>query len=178
PVDCQPGGCDRVVVQMMTLAERPDLADAAFTIPYDADSPTFMHGSPVSLLTRRTRLARRWPQFVVVLLDSDGTALARGVSVPFAADGPDRDLYPAGGWDQIAIWAAEDALDGRPTDTVCALEIAVDPAHRRRGLSAVTLQALCDTARVHGYTRLVAPVRPPAKATQPPPPIPLYHART
>jgi GNAT superfamily N-acetyltransferase len=95
-----------------------------------------------ALLTRRRRLSQQWAEYIVAVLDEHGTPLARGVSVPFAADPDERELYPAGGWDQIAIWAAEDALDGAAVDTVCALEVAVHPDHRQRGLSGITVDVV------------------------------------
>jgi GNAT superfamily N-acetyltransferase len=98
--------------------------------------------------------------------------------VPFAADPDERELYPAGGWDQIAIWAAEDALDSAAVDTVCALEVAVHPDHRRSGLSGIAVDALKDNTRARGFTRLIAPVRPPDKANEPTIPMRTYLART
>ena len=109
-------------MHVVSLAERPELADAAFGIPYGPTGGTFMQGSPVPLLVRRRRLVQRWPDHVLVLLDDD-EPVARGVSVPFCAAGEGREPFPDGGWDQIAIWVAEDALDGREPDTACALEI-------------------------------------------------------
>jgi GNAT superfamily N-acetyltransferase len=165
-------------VSVHTLAERPDLADAAFAIPYGPDAGSFMQGDLAALLTRRSRLARRWPDYVVVVVDVDGTPVARGVSVPFAANLEERETYPAGGWDQIAIWAAEDAMDATVVDTVCALEIAVHPEHQRRGLSAVTLKALKQNTRARGFSRLIAPVRPPGKAREPRTSMDAYARRT
>jgi hypothetical protein len=109
-------------MHVVSLAERPELADAAFGIPSGPTGGTFMQASPVPLLVRRRRLVQRWPDHVLVLLDDD-EPVARGVSVPFCAAGEGREPFPDGGWDQIAIWVAEDALDGREPDTACALEI-------------------------------------------------------
>lgn len=162
---------------MVTLAARPELADDAFAIPYGTEAPAFMQGDLAALLTRADRLARRWGHHVIVALDDDGVPVARGVSVPFAARAPGRELFPAGGWDQIAVWAAEDALDGTTADTVCALEIAVHPGHRHRGLSGLVLGALRENTRRLGYRQLVAPVRPPARASQPLTPMEDYISR-
>ena len=101
---------------LVTLAERPDLAAATYAIPYPADSPKFMAGSLASLLVRGRRVVRRWPHLVVVLLE-DEVPVARGVMVPFRG----RGFLPARGWDEIAVWAAEDALDDVAPDTACAL---------------------------------------------------------
>lgn len=165
-------------MDVVTLAERPDLADAAFAIPYPEDAGTFMQGDQVALLTRRRRLARRWARYVVVLVDPVAGPVARGVSVPFAATPDERELYPAGGWDQVAIWAAEDAMDDAPVDTVCALEIAVHPRFQRRGLSGQVLAALRTHTAALGFPRLVVPVRPPAKAGEPHTDMITYASRT
>ena len=154
-------------MQTFSLAIRPELFDDAFGIPYeDNEGSSFMQGNMVASLTRATRLARLWPEHVLVLVE-DGRAVARAVSVPFSSTRDDRSEYPVGGWDQVAIWAAEDALDSAAVDTVCALEIAVDPSLRGRGLSGLALAALRQNVVDLGLKRLIAPVRPPGKSTHP-----------
>lgn len=164
-------------MDVVTLAARPDVAEGAFGIPYGTDAPAFMQGEQVALLMRRERLARRWGEYVVAALDADGMAVARGVSVPFAANTSGREPFPAGGWDQVAVWAAEDALDEAEPDTVCALEIAVHPDHRNHGLSGLVLDAMRDNTRRLGFGRLVAPVRPPARSSEPLTPMESYIKR-
>ena len=165
-------------MQIANLADRPDLATQAFGIPYAEGSPAFMQADLAALLVNSARLASRWPEHVIVVLDAGSVPVARGVSVPFAAHRHRRDGYPAAGWDQVAIWAAEDALDGCELDTTCALEIAVHPEHQRQGLSAIALGGLRDNARRLGFTRLIAPVRPPAKAREPTVTMASYMSRT
>lgn len=165
-------------MDIATLADRPDLADQAFGIPYAVGSPAFMQADLAALLVNRTRLASRWSAYVIAVLDASGQLVARGVSVPFAAHGNGRQSYPPAGWDQIAVWAAEDAMDGATPDTVCALEIAVHPKHQRQGLSAVALAGLRDNARRLGFDQLIAPVRPPGKASEPTVPMTGYMNRT
>ncbi|MEV6621636.1 hypothetical protein AB0M83_13365 [Amycolatopsis sp. NPDC051106] len=155
---------------LVTLAERPDLAAAAYAIPYPPDSPKFMAGSLTSLLVRRRRVASRWPHLVVVLLEGD-RPVARGIMVPFR----DRGSLPARGWDEVAVWAAEDALDGVTPDTACALEIAVHPDHQGRGHSLAVLKGMRTAAA--GFESLVIPVRPPDKAAVPGMPMREYVAR-
>ncbi len=126
-----------------------------------------MQGDLAAQLVNSARLASRWPEYTIAVLDTGGTPVSRGVSVPFSSARDSRDSYPAAGWDQIAVWAAEDAMDEVIPDTVCALEIAVHPDHQRQGLSVATLAALRENVRRLGFTRLIAPVRPPAKASEP-----------
>ena len=167
-------------MELVTIARRPELAEAAFAIPYREATAAFMQGDPVAALVRRTRLARRWPHLTVVAVDG-GECVARGVCVPFAADPADiagRVRFPDGGWDQVAIWAVEDAMDDRETDTVCAIEIAVHPARQRGGLSTEVLRAMRAVAGELGHDELVVPVRPPGKADEPWTSIGEYAART
>ncbi|MFF1610564.1 GNAT family N-acetyltransferase [Amycolatopsis sp. NPDC058278] len=149
-------------MEILTLAQRPELADAVYAIPYPPESPRFMEGSLTSLLVRGRRVARRWPHLVVALLE-DGSPVARGIMVPFRGRSP----FPARGWDEVAVWAAEDALDGVVPDTACALEIAVHPSHQGRGLSSVVLTAMREAVAAAGLASLVIPVRPPDKASVP-----------
>lgn len=153
-------------MEAVNLADRPDVAAAAFAIPY-ADGPGgFMQSELMSKLVRRTRIADRWPSTTIALLERD-ECLARGVAVTFAGGLPGRKPFPDRGWDQVVVWAVEDALDGQAVDTVCALEIAVHPRWQRRGLSARVLAAMRANAAALGFGELIAPVRPPAKATEP-----------
>ena len=158
---------------LVTLAQRPDLADAVYAIPYPPDSPRFMEGSLTSLLVRGRRVASRWPHLVVALLDG-GEPVARGIMVPFRGRTP----FPARGWDQVAVWAAEDALDGVTPDTACALEIAVHPDQQGRGHSGAVLEAMRQAVAAAGLESLVIPVRPPDKALVPEMPMSSYVAQT
>lgn len=161
------------MIRTATLAERPDLASAACAIPYPPESPAFMAGNPASLLVRRRRVVSRWPHLVVVLVE-DGQPVARGIVAPYSSAG--RAELPAG-WDEAAVWAAEDVLDGVACDTACALEIAVDPGCLGRGLSAVVLEAMRSAVRAAGLTSLLVPLRPPDKAAEPFVPMAEYAAR-
>jgi GNAT superfamily N-acetyltransferase len=156
---------------LVTLAQRPDLAAATYAIPYPPESPKFMAGSLAGLLVRGRRVASRWPHLVVALLEDD-RPIARGIMVPFLG----RGTLPARGWDEVAVWAAEDALDGVTPDTACALEIAVHPDHQGRGHSLAVLEGMRTAAA--GLKSLVIPVRPPDKAAVPAMPMREYVAET
>ncbi|GLY38484.1 hypothetical protein Amsp01_045080 [Amycolatopsis sp. NBRC 101858] len=156
---------------LVTLAQRPDLAEATYAIPYPPESPKFMAGSLAGLLVRGRRVASRWPHLVVALLEDD-RPVARGIMVPFRS----RGRLPSRGWDEVAVWAAEDALDGVVTDTACALEIAVHPDYQGRGYSRAVLEGM--RAAAAGSESLVIPVRPPDKAAVPAVPMRSYVAQT
>ncbi|MEV6644408.1 hypothetical protein [Amycolatopsis sp. NPDC051371] len=160
---------------LVTLAERPDLASATYAIPYPPGSAKFMAGSLASLLVRGRRVARLWPHLVVAMLDpACDRPVARGIMVPFRG----RGSLPARGWDEVAVWAAEDALDEVTPDTACALEIAVHPEHQGRGHSRTVLEGMRSAAASAGLGALVIPVRPPDKAAVPSMPMSDYVAET
>ncbi|MCC8248755.1 hypothetical protein [Saccharothrix luteola] len=162
---------------MITLASHPTLADAVYGIPYPPDSPRFMQGNLASLLVRGRRVAQRWPHLVIALLDGD-RPVARGIMVGYRADRDSRPRFPDGGWDQVAVWAAEDVMDGVEADTACALEIAVHPDHLGRGLSTSVLAAMRESVSEAGLSELLVPLRPPDKASAPDVPMDEYAART
>ncbi|MET8997315.1 hypothetical protein [Amycolatopsis sp. NPDC004169] len=149
-------------MEIVSLAQRPDLFEAVYGIPYPPESPRFMEGSLTSSLVRGRRVARLWPHLVVALLEG-GVPVARGIMVPFRW----RSGYPDRGWDEVAVRAAEDALDGVAPDTACGLEIAVHPSWQGRGLSSLVLAAMRDAVAAAGLSSLVIPVRPPDKASDP-----------
>ncbi len=162
----------------VVTAEDEGVAAKAFAIPYAKDGGgRFMSGHLITKLVGRQRLAQRWPHLTVAVLDGD-QCVARGVSIPFSSTVEGREPFPDGGWEQVVIWASEDALDERPPDTVCALEIAVHPDWQRRGLSRLALDGLRANTTRQGFTRFVAPVRPPLKATEPWVSMDDYMART
>ena len=164
-------------MHVVSLAERPDLAAAVFAIPHGPDAGVFMQGDLPALLLRRLRMTDRWAEHVLALVEDDGSVAARSVAVPFRGDLRGREPFPAGGWDQVAVWAAEDALAGQAVDTLCALEVLVHPSRYGQRLSGRALDATRDRPTAAGRG-LVAPVRPPDKAHEPQVPMAEYAART
>lgn len=149
-----------------TLASRPDLVEAVCGIPYPPDSPKFVPDDLASSLVWGRRVARRWPHLVVALLDGD-RPVARGIVVGYRADRDSRPRFPDGGWDQVAVWAAEDVVDGVEADTACALGIAVDPDHLGRGLSGEVLGRCVRRSRRPGSARSSCPSGRRTRRTSP-----------
>ncbi|MGW7791129.1 hypothetical protein, partial [Streptomyces tricolor] len=98
----------------------------------------------------------------------------RGPAPPAA---PGRPPPPARGWDQVLAWAFADLRRGTRPDTVSAISVTIAPHAQGRGLSAVMLSAMRDTARARGFREVVAPVRPNAKHREPHTPITEYARR-
>ncbi|WP_431876792.1 Long-chain-fatty-acid--CoA ligase [Amycolatopsis sacchari] len=155
-----------------TLATRPDLLDAALRIGDIGFE--FLQHDEIGTLTRAARLARRWPEHFLVLLDG-GEPVARAVGVPVAFPAPGREELPDTGWDGAILWAAEDALDGRRPTALAALDVQVALGRRGEGIAAEALRALKESAR--GLSRLVVPVRPTTKALEPHVPMAEFVAR-
>lgn len=65
------------------------------------------------------------------------------------------------------IWAAEDLIDDRETNTLIALEVMVAAGRRGGGLATKALEALKKRAVATGMRKLVVPVRPAGKENEP-----------
>ncbi len=111
-------------------------------------------------------LATRWPEYFLVLLE-DGVPVARAAAVPVGFPTAERPELPDHGWDAALIWAAEDLLSTRETNTLIALEVMVAPGRRGGGLATKALEALKKRASETGMRNLVVPVRPAGKETNP-----------
>lgn len=161
----------------VTLAERPDLYEAAVLIDGEANSSGFTQHDAIGYLANAARLRDLWPDYFLVLIDEDRVQ-ARAVSIPFSRESPGREELPSNGWDGAVMWAIEDHVDGVTASSACALEINVDPSLRGKGISTAAVMAVRDNARRRGLAELVAPVRPPDKADEPWLPMAEYAART
>jgi hypothetical protein len=157
----------RMGPRWVSLAERPELFEAAIAIDSDANLGGFTQHDEIGMLVHAYRLRDRWPDYFLVLVGDDPPPRARAVMAPLSLDVPGREQLPPNGWDGAVLWAVQDALDGVPPTAACALEINVDPLARGRGISGDAVQAMRDAARGHGLQTLIAPVRPPDKAAEP-----------
>ncbi len=130
--------------------------------------PTFMHHDPVAR-ERWGTLYERFPTFQFFAVDdATGAILAKANAIPAPLD---ADRLPDGGWAE-ALRAGVD--DPEPPTVVSALQIALDPAQRGKGLSAVMLEEMQRLALEHGFHELVAPVRPNLKSRYPLMPMERY----
>ncbi|GAA1340552.1 Long-chain-fatty-acid--CoA ligase [Saccharothrix algeriensis] len=147
-----------------SVAERPDLLGPA--VELGGVGHEFMRHDRVGGLARARRLAARWPDCFLVVLDGD-VPVARAVGVPLVFPEPGREQLPDHGWDGAVLWAAEDALDGRAPTCLAALDVQVAGDRRGQGIAAVALDALRAAARRKRLRRLVIPVRPTSKDRRP-----------
>lgn len=152
-------------VRFVSYADAPHLADE--TGPMDESWPPFMHHDPVARVCWEA-FHERHPAFQFFAVDEEtGAVVGKANAVPTALD-PEH--LPARGWDE----AIERSLgDERPT-IVSALQINVHPERRGGGLSARMLEHMRSLAAEHGFSELVAPVRPTVKERYPLVPIERY----
>jgi hypothetical protein len=129
----------------------------------DGGWPVFMTKDPTGGLYYR-HLDRLWPEFSLLAVDREtGRAVAKAHSVPLAFDGDITAGLPEAGWDWVIRTAIHDHLSGAKPTMVSALEINIRSDLRGSGLSGRMLTAMRDNAARHGFTDLVAPVRPSGK---------------
>jgi GNAT superfamily N-acetyltransferase len=154
-------------IDVVTAAERPDLVELWWEATKDAFPEYNNHGDVLNRYWGR--LVPERPDFQFFLTDG-GEPVVRACSIPVRWDGTVAGL-PAGIDGAIARGFDEDGAD-----TLCALLIAVAPAHRGRGLSRIALETMGAVARAHGFGAMIAPVRPSWKERYPFTPIDRYAA--
>jgi GNAT superfamily N-acetyltransferase len=148
----------RVALTISVLADRPDLAEAMWSMPNSW--PEFMRHDPIGGLfygNAETRFA----EFVLVAQDDAGEVVACAYSVPFVLGG---DELPDNGWDFVIRSGLLASIRGQEPDAISAVEIAVHPDRQGTGVSRHMLTAMSANAARHGFSQLVAPVRPNGKA--------------
>lgn len=148
-------------MQVVSLAQRPDLADAMWAAG-DRIWPDFMQQDPVGN-RYYGRLVDDFGAWSLLAVD-DGVLVARAFFVPFAWDGG---VLPDRGWDAIIEQGVADHDAGRAPNAVSALEIGVVPERRGEGLSSRMLEHMRRAVAALDMTDLFAPVRPSGKSAHP-----------
>ncbi len=132
----------------------------------DASWPEFMMHDAVANENWH-ELFDRFPDYQFALLDTQTSRMAAmGNSLPFLWDPAVEDL-PEGGWDWVFLKAIEDHKAGLQPNIQSAIQIAIHPDYQSQGLSSSMVNAMRNIARSHGFTNLVAPVRPNQKSKYP-----------
>ena len=151
-------------LRLVTLAERPDLADEIGAL-LSSRWPTFMLAGRPGHDEDVDALVQAFPEQQVLAVDVDDRVRGVAFSLPIDWDGTPAGL-PAG-WDDAVTRAAKLQRSGGPADAAVALSITVASDATRRGLAVRLVEALRDaTARAAGRA-LIAPVRPVLKTRYP-----------
>jgi GNAT superfamily N-acetyltransferase len=157
-------------VDVVSLAERPDLLEAFWSVP--ADWPEFMFHDPVAALFY-ARAVEQFPDLHRVAMDADAVVgRLHAVPIPW----PGRDALPERGWDWALTAAAEVPVGRR--EAVSLIEARVTPARRGQGLSRQLLAGARRRFAAQGTRDLVGPVRPTGKSSEPRAPAEEYARRT
>lgn len=162
-----------MIVSVVTLAERPDLVEAMWSMPNTW--PVFMQKDPVADIFFG-RLPDDFGEHQLLALDEQGAIVGKLHSVPFAWSGSYDDL-PERGWDAVLERAFVGRDRGEAATAVSLLEARVIPACRGRGLSYELLDAARRNVVRLGLGDLLGPVRPTGKAREPRTPMSEYVAR-
>ena len=158
-------------MEVVTLADRPDLHDAIDAMP--KSWPTFMYKDPVARLMGR--LPTAFPALQFAALDG-GEVVGIVIAASFAWDG-DLASLPDRGWDAILEQVVRDEENGRTPTAATLLEAAVHPARQGGGVSARLLTGVRDRCAARGFGSLFGPVRPSHKSLEPTVPIADYVGR-
>lgn len=157
-------------IRLFNAAERPDLHTAAAAL--SARSwPAFLDGNHATQSYWGGLFCPQLApfQFFAVGADAQGkeTLLAASNSIPFAWPGLDPAHLPDRGWDEVIETGTRAAHAGAPVNALSALAIMVEPDYRRSTLAEILIANMKDTARLHGLSALVAPIRPTRKRDYP-----------
>jgi GNAT superfamily N-acetyltransferase len=153
-----------------TYAERPDLFQQARVLNPSV-WPEFMLNDPVADRLW-DYLDQDFAAYQSMLCDDAGTVVAVGNVLPLVWDGT-RAGMPAG-WDDAFERAVAGWKAGRQPNTLSAVQVTVDKRRQGQGLSRWVLRAMKYAAARHGFTTLIAPVRPTLKAQYPLTPMERY----
>ena len=156
-------------MQVVTLAERPELADTAFPGAW----PEFMYHDAVAEALYADLIAA-WPQATLVALDG-GRPVAKATTFPFTAD---LAALPDHGYDAIILSAAADHAAGRTGPLLGAVEVTVQVDRRGEGWSGRMLAAIRENARRLGFADLLVALRPNHKHLHPQLPLQAYVQQT
>jgi hypothetical protein len=123
-----------MALDVFSLQERPDLADAVFGAPFRPPFwPEFMLHDAAASLYFEPRFFNRYTGFAFAAVQ-DGKVVGRAFSVLFAFPTPDRPVLPDGGWDEVIRWAHYDHARGTVPTAASALDISLLPKFVARGM--------------------------------------------
>ena len=153
-------------MNVASASDRPELLDPGWERTRDTLPEYNNHGDVLNEYW--PRLVEERPDFQFHLVGDNDEILARGRSIPIRWDGTIDDL-PAGIDGAIAR-----GFDEGDANVLCALVIMVPRDLQGRGVSASAVRAMGEIARRHGFSSLIAPVRPNWKERYPLVPIERY----
>ncbi len=150
-------------MEIVTLAERPDLIDAHWGLT--AAWPSFMLNDPIADIFYSQLDV--WSEHALLVLD-DNEIVARGFTVGFTMGiEVGREGLPDDGWDGVVRWSWLDQIAGRAPNRVSGLEVIVREEHQGTGLATKMVRAMIKNVDRLGFRELSVPVRPSGKHLEP-----------
>jgi hypothetical protein len=160
--------------RLLSIAERPDLRAPLGAFNVEVWPEFMLHDEVANGLW--DHLFDDFAAFQCALFDGDGVLVAGLNSAPLWWDGTDAGLPH--GWDDQFRRSVDDVANGRPPNTLGALQIVVGPQRQGAGYSGLMLAAMRANARMLEFRAVIACVRPTRKADHPYEPIEDYARRT
>ncbi|MCW2810742.1 MAG: hypothetical protein JWP61_1200 [Friedmanniella sp.] len=151
-------------VRLVTLAERPELADLVPAL-LASRWPSFLRTGASGQTADAAALLQTDPRRQVLLVADSGTLVGAGLSVPLAWDGSLADL-PTGRDDALRR-STEPHRRTHPAEATCAWSVTVAAGASGRGHASRLLRGLQSAASTVGSGVLVSPLRPTLKARYP-----------
>jgi GNAT superfamily N-acetyltransferase len=151
-------------LRLVSLAERPDLADEIGAL-LSSRWPMFMLAGRPGHDEQLDALVAAAPEHQVLAVDADDRVRGVAFSLPLRWDGTADDL-PAG-WDDAVTRAGDLQRSGDRPTAATALSITVAADASRRGLAVRLVDALRSATARAGVPALIAPVRPVLKQHYP-----------
>lgn len=152
-----------------TLEQRPDLFQGLEKV-HEGSFPDYLIKGDRHNAEYWGRVLEEFPSLQFVLCDGSENVLASGHALPLAWDGTEEGL--PSGYDGALVRGFTERH--RPPDTLCALSVIVAEKHRGKGISSQAVSVMKRLAKQHGYSRLIAPVRPNRKSLYPLTPMERY----
>lgn len=147
--------------RLFRYSEREDLDDQQGPLSRESWPEFLRHGDT----DHWGHLFETFSEYQILICDRDDRVVAMGHAVPLVWDGRPEDL-PAS-IDDIIVRALRCRQERQTPNAFSALAVMVAGAFRRRGLSAIVLQAMREQAARHGCGSLIVPVRPILKSRFP-----------
>ena len=148
--------------RLSTLEQRPKLLDQYTTLA-EKCWPIFLYYHDAS--RRYASSLATFGQHQLLLTTHKGHVIAAGNMLPICWDGTQQGL-PAG-WDTALQQIGEEQKARTPPTALLAISVMVDPEYQGLGISRIMLQAMCKNAARHGFSSIIAPVRPTWKSRYP-----------
>lgn len=150
--------------QITNIQQRPDLLGQATTLLSNI-WPKFLQEDQIAY-EYWARLYTDFPTYQILLLDTDGTLVSVGNSLPLAWNNSDEEL-PEGGWRWALAQGFLDLEANLTSQTQCALSITLNPNYLGQGVSSIVVKAMKEVGVANQLKQIIAPVRPNLKSRYP-----------